>query len=36
LGLVALALYFHPFYLVAVVIDLVIIALVWGRLAAAR
>jgi hypothetical protein len=36
LGLVALALYFHPFYLVAVVIDVVIIALVWGRLVAAR
>jgi hypothetical protein len=35
-GLVALALYFHPFYLVAVVIDVVIIALVWGRLVAAR
>jgi hypothetical protein len=36
LGLVALALYFHPFYLVAVVIDIVILALVWGRLVAAR
>jgi len=36
LGLVALALYFHPLYLVAVVIDVVIIALVWGRLVAAR
>jgi hypothetical protein len=36
LGLVALALYFHPFYLVAVVIDVVIVALVWGRLVAAR
>jgi hypothetical protein len=36
LGLVALGLYFHPFYLVAVVIDVVIIALIWGRLVAAR
>jgi len=36
LGLVALALYFHPFYLVAVAIDVVIMALVWGRLVAAR
>ena len=36
LGLVALVLYFHPFYLVAVVIDVVIIVLVWGRLVAAR
>jgi hypothetical protein len=36
LGLVALALYFHPFYLVAVVIDVVIVAMVWGRLVAAR
>jgi hypothetical protein len=36
LGLVALALYFHPFYLVAVVIDIVIVALVWGRLGVAR
>jgi hypothetical protein len=36
LGLVALALYFHPFYLLAVVIDVVIIVLVWGRLVAAR
>jgi hypothetical protein len=34
LGLVALALYFHPFYLVAIVIDVVILALVWGRAAA--
>jgi hypothetical protein len=36
LGLVALALYFHPFYLVAVGIDIVIVALVSGRLVAAR
>jgi hypothetical protein len=36
LGLAALALYFHPFYLVAVVIDVAIIAMVWGRLVAAR
>jgi len=32
LGLVALALYFHPFYLVAVLIDLALVALLWGRL----
>jgi hypothetical protein len=31
LGLVALALYFHPFYLAAVLIDIAIIALLWGR-----
>jgi hypothetical protein len=36
LGLVALGLYFHSFYLVAVVIDVVIVAMVWGRLVAAR
>jgi hypothetical protein len=35
LGLVALALYFHPFYLVAVVIDLALLVLLWGRLAPA-
>jgi hypothetical protein len=35
LGLVALALYFHPFYLVAVLIDLAVIVLLWGRLAPA-
>ncbi len=35
LGLVALALYFHPFYLVAVLIDLALVALLWGRLAPA-
>lgn len=36
LGLLALALYFHPLYLAAVVIDIVIVAMVWGRIAAAR
>jgi general stress protein CsbA len=36
LGLAALALYFHPFYIVAIVIDVVIVALVWGRVVAAR
>ena len=36
LGLAALALYFHPFYVVAVVIDAVILVSVWGRLVAAR
>lgn len=30
-GLVALALYFHPFYLVAVLINLAIVWLLWGR-----
>jgi hypothetical protein len=35
LGLVALALYFHPFYLVAVLIDVALIVLLRGRLAAA-
>jgi hypothetical protein len=36
LGIAALALYFHPFYLVAIVMDLVIIAAAWGRVVAAR
>ncbi len=36
LGLAALALYFHPFYIVAIVIDLFIVASVWGRVVAAR
>ena len=36
LGLAALALYFHPFYIVAIAIDVVIVALVWGRVVAAR
>ena len=36
LGLAALVLYFHPFYMVAIVIDVVIVALVWGRVVAAR
>ena len=34
LGLLALALFFHPFYLVAVILDLAIVTLAWGRLAA--
>jgi hypothetical protein len=34
-GLVALALYFHPIYLIAVLINVALLALVWGRLAAA-
>jgi len=33
LGLVALALYFHPFYVAAVLINLALIVLLWGRLA---
>lgn len=33
LGLVALALYFHPFYLAAVLINIAIVGLLWGRLA---
>ena len=36
LGLVALAVYFHPFYVIAIVIDVVIVALVWGRVIVAR
>ena len=36
LGLAALALYFHPFYIVAIVIDVLIVASVWGRVVAAR
>lgn len=35
LGLSAAQIYFHPFYLVAVAIDVLVIALVWGRLAQA-
>jgi hypothetical protein len=35
LGLAALALYFHPFYVVAIVIDVVILVAVWGRVVAA-
>lgn len=31
LGLVALALYFHPIYVIAVAINLAIVALVWDR-----
>lgn len=34
-GLLALALYFHPLYLVAVVVDVAIVALLWGRLTTA-
>jgi hypothetical protein len=36
LSLVALALYFHPMYLVAVVINFAIIFLLWGNFLAAR
>ena len=36
LGLAALALYFHPFYVVAIVIDVVILVSVWGRVVAAH
>ena len=35
IGLVALALYFHPIYLGAVVINVVLVALLWGRLGTA-
>jgi hypothetical protein len=35
IGLVALALHFHPFYLAAVLINLAIVGLLWGRLATA-
>jgi hypothetical protein len=34
-GLVALVVYFHPLYLVAVVIDLAVVVLLWGRLTTA-
>ena len=34
-GLVALGLYFHPLYLLAVAIDVAIVVLLWGRLTAA-
>lgn len=34
LGLIALALYFHPIYAAAVLINIAVIALLWGRLAA--
>jgi hypothetical protein len=30
-----MALYFHPFYLIAIAINIAIVALVWGRLATA-
>jgi hypothetical protein len=36
LSLLALALYFHPIYLVAVVINLAIVFLLWGDFVAAR
>jgi hypothetical protein len=36
LGLVALALYFHPIYLVAVALNVAIVLLLWGDLSAAR
>jgi hypothetical protein len=35
-GLVTLALYFHPIYLVAVVINVAIVLLLWGDFLAAR
>jgi hypothetical protein len=35
LGLVAVALYFHPLYFAAAVINVVLIAFAWGRLGAA-
>ena len=35
LGVVAMALYFHPIYLAAVLINVAIIALSWGRLTTA-
>ncbi len=35
LGLLAAALYFHPFYLAAVLINLAIVGLLWSRLATA-
>jgi hypothetical protein len=35
LGVAALALYFHPFYIVAMVINVVILVSVWGRVVAA-
>jgi hypothetical protein len=36
LGLVALALYFHPIYLVALAINIAIVFLLWGNFVAAR
>jgi hypothetical protein len=36
LGLVALALYFHPIYLLAIGIDVTIVVLLWRNLAPAR
>jgi hypothetical protein len=35
LGLVALALYFHPIYLAAVLINVALVALLWGRMGTA-
>ena len=34
-GLVALALYFHPLYIAAVLINVAVLALLWGRVAQA-
>ena len=36
LGLAALALYFHPFYILAIAIDVVIVLAVWERAVGAR
>jgi hypothetical protein len=36
LSLVALALYFHPLYLVALAIDMAIVVLLWGEVLTAR
>jgi hypothetical protein len=35
LGFVALVLYFHPFYLIGLLINMAVIILLWGRLAPA-
>ncbi len=35
LGLVAVALYFHPLYLAALVINVVLVVVAWGRIGAA-
>jgi hypothetical protein len=36
LGIAALALYFHPFYVIAIAINVVILVSVWGRVVTAR
>jgi hypothetical protein len=36
LSLLALALYFHPLYLVALAIDIAIVVLLWGEVLTAR